>query len=290
MGISNFTSLLELAAGLNVALVAVETYKSYTHVLARKVFNLPSFVDICLHQSYVKLENRTSLEEIDKLDMNGVDGMLKVEECKRDSEILRSLLEDTKKTILNKIDKYCELKSFSGLSLWAFLYCVILLIFSGFSDTVLMSILMEYVFVIISLLTFIYFIIGWIFGERSQRFSSFYKSLSFVIILFMIVLFIICILILVLLLNNITLDFVLSYTRFYTPIFVLLPLFNFIVFFYLIRKKTIAIQIEIREETNDVINQCEKWEKTASDLITSYRTASSLQSAGPTIEREIFLK
>ena len=89
MELSNLTPLIELAAGLNIAFVAVEVAKGYTSILLNKVFN---FNDV-IEDDFSKLEssitfNQKSLELIEPTDIPNIGNTnTTIEETKRNPKI-----------------------------------------------------------------------------------------------------------------------------------------------------------------------------------------------------------
>ena len=71
MDLSNLTPLIELAAGLNIAFVAVEVAKGYTSILLNKVFN---FNDV-IKDDFGELENSVTLNlnSLDHIETTDID-------------------------------------------------------------------------------------------------------------------------------------------------------------------------------------------------------------------------
>lgn len=134
MDLSNLTPLIELAAGLNIAFVAVEVAKGYTSILLNKVFN---FNDV-ITEDFGELEdsinfNLKSLDLIEPTDINTGSTNKVIEETKRNYEKAQKEVITERQRLLDWAESNCEFKCFSGLSLMMFLYCCFLLFLSAWS-------------------------------------------------------------------------------------------------------------------------------------------------------------
>lgn len=169
MELSDFLTLIQLAAGLNIAFVAVEASRGYTRILSGNVFNINNLLNTSFEDIKDTIfKNRKTLDGISSTEVNGKSTTNKIEGVKREYEKLEKKIEDVITNIKNTSDLKCNFKCFSGLSLMMFFFCFTLLFLNPFKVISLV--------ILITLLILIYSIIGWIFDE-----SRFFCSLKFVI-------------------------------------------------------------------------------------------------------------
>ncbi len=162
MYLSNLTPLIELAAGLNIAFVAVEVAKGYTSILLNKVFN---FNDV-IEEDFDKLESsievkRKALNLIEPTDIPNIGNTnIIIEETKRNYEKSLNEVKMEKQRLLDWAQSNCEFKCFSGLSLMLFLYCCFLLFLSAWEY--------NYAIGISCILTLIYCVLSYKFNKGFQ--------------------------------------------------------------------------------------------------------------------------
>lgn len=133
MGLNDFLSLIQLAAGLNAAYIVVEISQGYTHALLNKIFNIKQEIKSKFGpiEATIKI-NQETLKHIAPSDVNGKNTNIKIEKVKREYEILIDKIDNAKREIENKANLICEFRCFSGLSLMMFLYCCTLLFVAPF--------------------------------------------------------------------------------------------------------------------------------------------------------------
>lgn len=161
MDLSNLTPLIELAATLNIAFVAVEVAKGYTSILLNKVFNFNDVIkgDFEELENGVRL-NLNSLDHIEPTDINTGSTNQVIEDTKRKYEKVLTEVTDEKQRLLDWAQSNCEFKCFSGLSLMLFLYCCFLLFLSAWTY--------NYAIGISSILTLVYCVLSYIFNKGFQ--------------------------------------------------------------------------------------------------------------------------
>ena len=132
MYLSNLTPLIELAAGLNIAFVAVEVAKGYTSILLNKVFNFNDVImeDFGTLEDHINFNLKT-LDLIEPTDVNTGSTNKMIEETKRNYEKARTEVINERQRLFDWAQSNCEFKCFSGLSLMMFLYCCFLLFLSA---------------------------------------------------------------------------------------------------------------------------------------------------------------
>lgn len=265
MELSDFLTLIQLAAGLNIAFVAVEVSQGYTRILSGKVFNIKQLLDTAFENiKYTIYENRKALDSTSSTEVDGKSTTNKIEEVKREYEKLEKKIEDAIANIEKTSDLKCNFKCFSGLSLMMFFFCCTLLFLAPFNVISLAFLL--------TLLILIYSIIGWIFDE-----SRFFCNLKFVIVEFTVGL-IICVVLWFCIRNcDGYKSFIKSFNDITIIIAALLPFVNFIAFFLKMigRVRNIRNDIDQQRETllgemgpiNEKFNNLRSLEQLKMDMI-----------------------
>ena len=133
MELNHFLSLIQLAAGLNVAYIAVGVSQGYTQVLLNKIFNIRQHIDEKFDPIKATIRiNRESLSCMKPSNVNGKDTNTQIEEVKRGYELLQEKIAKVEQNIEEQASLSCEFRCFSGLSLMMFLYCCTLLFIAPF--------------------------------------------------------------------------------------------------------------------------------------------------------------
>ncbi len=169
MVLNNFSPIIQLAATLNIALVAVEYAKSYTSVLYEQVFKFKDFIEESFDTCLRLLTDKESLESLDPQIINGRSTNYQIEDVKRKHEKKRTEIENEKQRKIAATLKICESKSISSLSLYLFLYSLTTLFLCGFEDNESSNLIIHGVWSIYTLLTLAYLIIGWSKGENENH-------------------------------------------------------------------------------------------------------------------------
>lgn len=176
MELSDFTSAIELAAGLNIAYVAAEFANSYTHKVINKILKFKEFIEQSRLKCLLHLDEET-LNTLTADDINGNSTANKLESLKvrlgKEKENINKLQSELESLIMKK----CQSRSFSFISLYLFLFCVLILLFVGFRD---IHQFMDLGWSIHSVLSLILLISTFVLGER----KSFFSSLSYCIYTF----------------------------------------------------------------------------------------------------------
>lgn len=173
MVLQDFSSLIQLAAGLNIAFVAVEVSKSYTSILSERIFNVQEI----LMERFGELKkmislNMVSIESLKPTVIDGVGTNSSIESAKRDCEKLLERMNGEEDSIYGKINERCIFKSFSGLSLMMFLFCCTVLFMIPFQNHIC-----NFIF---TLLVSVYVAVGWMCDD-----ARIYNRLLLVIVTYM---------------------------------------------------------------------------------------------------------
>lgn len=253
MEVNNFSSLLELAATLNIALVAVEYARTYTHILAKNVFKF----DIEIESAFKKYEDifseKDRLSSFQPIHVGEGSTNNMIEEAKRGLELFEEEF-NTKKDGLNSyVKEECNSRSLSSLSLYLFLFCVLVLFLGGIIS---INMIVKSIITLFTIFSFIYLMFGWFSGEKQKNyikwfsFSSIRHSLAIFGVILLLSLIICCIC-----------YFYFNYvTSYYTDylwdcsilVTVILPFSNFLVFFFKTKSKVKSIKLHINSQSNSI--------------------------------------
>lgn len=136
MEISDFSSAIELAAGLNIVYVAAEFANSYTHKVVNKILKFEEFIEQSKLNCLLHLDEET-LKTLTADDINGISTANKLESLKVRLEKEKDNIDQLQSELEALIKKKCQSRSFSFISLYLFLFCVLTLLFVGFLDIIL---------------------------------------------------------------------------------------------------------------------------------------------------------
>ena len=182
MRLGDFSSFIEMATTLNIALVAIEYVKTYTNVLCSQVFNFHDFINSSFSKCEETLVDKNTLEHISPNDIDGRSTNSLIEAVKRKREKIIEEIKEEKASFKDKIKSVCEAKNISSVSLWHFFLGVTGLFLIGIEDHFALT---KAVWGCLIILTIIYSVWGWIAKEkkRDSVFSD-YSSLRHTIIYF----------------------------------------------------------------------------------------------------------
>lgn len=285
----NYSSLLELAAGLNVAYIAVDySMNGYTNILSNKFFEFPEKIKNAFATSESILCEKKTLESL-KETGGGIKNLefkkevgINIEKSIRDFEKLEEKIRNTKIELNNDIQKDCESKNFSSLSFCMFLFCIISLFLSGFYSTIdkQFNFFLELFNAVLGIFLFVYIFVGWVKNNNTQiktRILTFdYSKLNHSLIYFLSVL--VLSLTASCLIQNY--DYIISISIIYwiNTFLVIFPFLNFIAFVFIIRKKGKFITTKISNEAKEIEKECEQAKKEVEELIIACNFVARLST------------
>lgn len=280
MTINSFSALIQLAATLSIAFVAVEYVRSYTAVLCEKFFKFHDFIKESFEQCRSILTDIDTLSHIQPIDIGGGKTTnSEIEAAKRTNEALTKEIdveEDYKK---KEINCACQAKSMSSMCFFVFLYNTLLLFVGGVEGV---HPYFAHSFACLFLfLTNIYLLLGWWLGEKEKpvRFCDF-ASLRHSIFGFLIIL-------LISFASNLAVHFlffnwfmcyVSPYWWYFLVVSILFTYANFIIFVFKIRIKAKDFKSTVTKSKNELETKCKKAEEAVSDLMGTTRLISKLQA------------
>lgn len=182
MRLADFSSFIEVATTLNIALVAIEYVKTYTNVLCSQVFNFQDFINSSFSKCEESLVDKNTLEHLSPDDVNGRSTNNLIEEAKREREKIVERIKEKKAFFKDKIKLVCEAKNISSVSLWHFFLGLTGLFVVGIEDHIAFT---KPLWGCLIVFTIIYSVWGWIAKDKNHDSAFFdYSSLRHTIIYF----------------------------------------------------------------------------------------------------------
>lgn len=280
MTINSFSALIQLAATLSIAFVAVEYVRSYTAVLCEKFFKFHDFIKESFEQCRSILTDIDTLSHIQPIDIGGGKTTnSEIEAAKRTNEALTKEIDVEENKKKEEINCACQAKSMSSMCFFIFLFNTLLLFVGGIEEAhpyFIHSFICLY-----TILGIIYLVLGWWLGEKEKpvRFCDF-ASLRHSIYGFLTILFIA-------LISNFVVHYQFYdwFTFYLSPywwyilvISILFTYTNFIIFVFKIRIKANAFKDTVLKSKSDLEEKCKKAEEDVSDLMGTTRLISKLQA------------
>lgn len=263
MILSDFSPMIELAVTLNIAFVAVEYVKSYTNAICNQLFNFAQYLKESFEECKSLLVDDITLNSIHDSKINGNSISGEIEKAKIAKEKLSKEMGVELHNFALKIEKVCQAKSISSVSLWLFLYGLTYLFCMGIDSLVAESNIKIFS-VWLTIFTFIYTLFGWSIGEKGYKkccldFTSLRHGLvSYVIALIFATLLTV-------------LGFYFSFMlECFTTIFIFSVLYmysNFVVSSIMIWKRASKVKREIRDIANGFKSRCNQLKRDVDKLL-----------------------
>lgn len=260
MELNDFAAAIQLAATLNIAFVAVEYAKSYTCIVAQKIFKFQEIINDSINRCSSHVDKET-IESLHDVTVDGQSMISEIQEVQRDKEKMTEDIKILESELKNMVSEKCNSKSYSFISLYLFLFSSLALIIAGFGGN---DNAHKY-WIAVSFLSLFFIAISWILGEFPKKKLWFnYSSLQQCIIIFCILPLLSC-----------TAPFITHTTfcealnKMWEPaviITVLLPYVNFIIFAIIIKCRSKHIHKTIEIKTNKIEEKCIELEKKTNKL------------------------
>lgn len=172
MTISNFTPLIQLSATISIAFVAVEYAKSYTKTVCDRIFGFKDHIVSKIEECNKILPDQQTIDNLKPKQIGGGNTNKKIEELKLRKESINKELKDVKEQELINIANDCQTTGLSAMSLYIFMFDVLLLIICGFDTHQDFFITFS---CFLCFITIIYMVAGWICEWHQTK----YKVLCF---------------------------------------------------------------------------------------------------------------
>ena len=279
MAINDFSAIIQLAATISIAFVAVEYVKSFTCILCEKFFNFYDFVKDSFKECRDILTDKDTLSHIEAVDVGGKSTITAIEEAKRQNESLSKEIDEEEKRQQEEISKVCEARSMSSICFFVFLFNTMLLIVGGLENR--HPFFIHYLSLIFNLLGIIYLMVGWFTGERKDpyRFLDF-ASLRHPIFGFVVV-FTISSAVSLILFNyckDYTFEYIEDIWWYVLVVSIVFTYLNFIVFVFKIRSKAHDFMSNVASSKENLKNKCKAAEKDVEDLMGTTRLMAKLRA------------
>lgn len=278
MAINDFSAIIQLAATLCIAFVAVEYVRSFIGVLCERFFKFQDFIAKSFQECRDILTDRDTLEHIEPIVIEGKSTNPEIEEAKRQNEALSKEIEEEEKRKNEEVKVSCQVRSMSSLCFFLFLMSVLVLLLGGvekkYSDT------SHSLVTILNVLSIIYLVYGWCVGENEcpkkfRDFSSLRHSFTGFVVISLLSVIITC----AVFVWMPTLISTFNYVWWFSlVVFVVFVYLNFIVFTFKIKNKAIAFKTKVNESKTSLIGKCQEAEKKVEDLRGLSRLNARLQT------------
>lgn len=251
MELSSFSSLFELAAGLNAAFIAVDYASEFSTLMSEKVLKIKPQINDGFKNALKGLIDKETLDSLPDTRCGDSSTGVMIESIKRKRERLLQSVTDRQKKLESEVGRVFSLRCHSSLSFANFLFCLIMLFISTipadgkvFSDAFIVS---------CSSLVLLLQLPVWIWGEKKMLFVTSIKTVFYI----MFGVAVIC--------GGLS---ILAYQScFYLPEPVpvigmyaaaLLPYLGFLVFSFVLLIRLRAVRKSLQENLNQVIAQKEE--------------------------------
>jgi hypothetical protein len=270
MAIDDFSAIIELAATLSIAFVAVEYIKSFTHALCEKFFDYETFIEEAFGRCLSLLPDRATLNHIEPITIDGKSTNTRIEKVKRKNEALIEKIAEQKDNMKVEFSQQCQTFSMSSICFCIFVINTILLFLGGVEN--MMSYNVHLCVIFLSVFFCLYLITCWFLGEKYTFFSSLkYAGLSMLgIVLLSFVL-------ILLFHDKLCCCMIQSYWHWGLVLIVLLSFFNFGVFTFKIWLKSKQIKNNIEVAVTNLEKECQDQQKDVNELMNVVNFSLKLQ-------------
>lgn len=277
MQINSFSSLIELAASISIAFVAVEYVKSYTAILCERFFRFQDFITTSFDDCRKLLTDYETLHHIGALDVSGNSVNEIVESAKRKHESLNKEIKETENQKKNEMIIACQAKSMSSLCFFLFLQNVLLL-FIGVFEVDQTEITHSFI-LIFCILCLLYLLLGWFLGESDKSIKFFnFSSLRHPVRGFLLIVLLSAILALIVhfWFRDGFYIFASNYWWYFVTLNVVLSYFNFVVFVMKINKKATKFKESVISQKKELLEKCAQCRQETNDILGVARINSKL--------------
>ena len=266
MEINNFSAIIQLAATLCIAFIAVEYVKSFIGILCERFFKFQDFIADSFAECRLLLTDKETLEHIDPIIIDGKSTNSEIEEVKRQNEALTKEIDEEEGKKKEEMKIFCQVRSMSSLCFFLFMVNISLLMFGGIEKS-----FPDFSHVSVSFLNILstaYLLCGWVIGEceyprKYTDFSSLkHASISYVIIASLSLVIGIA----VLLWKQKILLVVYYVWQYSVMVIILLTYLNFIVFTFKIKIKAKEFKNQVGVSKKNLIEKCKKTQQSVEEL------------------------
>lgn len=278
MTINDFAPLIQLGASLAIAVVAVDSVKSYTKQIADKLYKFPDFVKSTFGDCFGKLPDAETLDHLEPVTLDGKSTLASIEKVKRNRETVCKHIQIAQSEKLERVNEICQAKSLSSLNLLLFIYNAFLLFLGGLEISY--SINVHLFVVTYTVFVLLFMCIGWIVGECEHKKKILqFSSLRHSIFSSLALVFLSLIVFFILEGKNTPLNFwINSNWYFFLIIGMCLVYVNFIIFTIKVGRSASDFKEEVQNTKSSILPDCENVKKEVDDLIATNRVSSTLNA------------
>ncbi len=259
--INNFSTLFEIAASLNVAFIAVEYATSYTESVAKNVFKFFDKIQEGINHCKKYIDKET-IDHLRDVEINGHSITHKIEKVKRESEKISKEIDQLNDSLRSSVREKCQLKCFSMVCFHLFLYCLTAALIGAYEEDTASSI--EILWVIFSLLSFLYILSSFILGEIMDVATTFFQNIKWNLLAYI---GIVCA---SLATTHFIGDTLLFHLDFFWNVFVtatsIYPFVFFLLFIWILKHNSKSINGDIDAKVRDLENKCRELENEVKKL------------------------
>lgn len=278
MTISEFAPLIQLGASIAIAVVAVDSVKSYTKQIADRLYQFPDFIKSEFKECYGKLPDQETLDHLDPVDLNGKSTNSSIERVKRNRENVKKRIDEAQENTLKRVNEICQAKSLSSLNLTLFIYNAVLLFLGGLESSNYTNV--HLFTVLYSLCVFLFILTGWIVGECECKKKIFHFSSLLHSILCSVTIGAISVVLFFLLkekyygLNQ----WIESYWHCFFIVGLLLTYINFLIYAAKVGHSASDFKSEVSTTKEGILPDCESVSKEVEDLLATTRVSNTLNA------------
>lgn len=274
INLTNFGDLFGFAAAMNIAFVAADYFQSYAYILSKKVFKFQDKVTEELEQLKKALIDKTSIDGLRDVNIDGDSTSVLAEKLKDDHEKITKKIDKEKEELINEVNTLCESKTNAFISLLLSLYSVTALLLIGFNS--MCEILIKDFWITFTCFCTIIVVFAWISKTPDKNKVVKFCSLKHCLTLF-VILILVSILVSTPLFFYVHIPSIVSDCLYiYSEIFVLS---NFAAYIFIISRKSRIINQLIEEKVQPLKSECDKINTSASDLMSVIKISNGLKNS-----------
>lgn len=249
MDSTQISPVLEIAATMSIAFVAVEISKTYTYALYKNFFRYDDKITKEFNVAQKDLIDEESLKNLPAINCGNNNTSKIIEKIRRDREQVVRQSKEKQEKLYKEAEIICLSRSHSNLCLYNFLYCICVILSLPFYDN--HKIVCGAFMTLLCGVSFIYNIIGWLKGESSNQ----WKWLDYTSVISPIIVFAITSVI-----SFVSSFFLqLTFIKYWGVVFILvaiMPYINFCAFAFIIKVRLSRFNKKLTSEKQDIKDKC----------------------------------
>lgn len=269
--LTDFGDIYGFAAAMNIVFVAADYFQSYAYILSSKIFKFQAKVEEEIDRLKKVVIDRTTIESIEPVIVDGESSSTLIEKVKDSHSNLLKKIETEGFKLENEVNLLCESKTNSFISLYLSLYSVTALLLIGVYDK--WPIVIQNLWIVLTVLSTFWVIKAWISSEPDKchvRLCSLKHCLYLFFGIFLLSIAFSLIISHFYDIPNLVTDSLYIYSEIFS-------ISNFIVYIFIISRKSRKIRIKINDVIAPMEKECKEINKEASSLINLNTISSGLK-------------